>query len=126
MSGHYFLVILAFLIAQFFMASVNVYIYQKEKDVDYWTALTSYFKSEIGFFIVGFAAIFGIMFILSDFVDLSITRADLLSLEKLSLKQNLQLYFKTTAFFVGAFIQYIAFVFRKKGKQAIDKVADKL
>jgi hypothetical protein len=83
-------------------------------------------KAEIGYFIIGVFGIVSILFILSDFVDLSITRKDLLTKDGLNWKENLRLYFKTTSLFLGGFVQYIAFVWKKKGKDAIDKIADKV
>jgi hypothetical protein len=126
MQHPYLQLFLAFVIAQGAMASMNVYSYQKEKNIDYWPAMVAYLKAEIGYFIIGAFAMAAICFIMPEFVDLHTTRADLLSKEKLDWKDKLQLYFKTSALLIGGFVQYIAFVYRKKGKAAIDKVADKL
>lgn len=126
MDNHYWIVLCAFLLAQSLMASIMVYNYQKAKEISYVNALFTYLKSEFGFFVVGIMGILTILFILSDFIDLSVTRHDLLSIKNLTWKQNLQLYFKTTSFFLGAFVQYLAFKFKDKGKDAIDKVADNL
>jgi len=118
--------LLGFLLAQLLMVSIMVYNYQKEKDVPYLVALRTYFKAELGFFIIGLLGISSVLFILSDFIDLSVTKKDLLTIEGRSLKQNLQLYFKTASIIIGGFIQYIAFIYKKKGKAAIDKLADKI
>lgn len=126
MNQHYWQVALAFIIAQLLMASINVYLYQQKIKIDYWAALKTYFSAELGYFIIGIFSILAIMFIMSDFIDLSVTRKDLLSKESLTWKENLQAYFKTCAFVVGAFVQYIAFKFKDKGKDAIDKASDKL
>jgi len=126
MSHPYLQLFFAFLIAQGAMASMNVYTYQKEKNIDYILALKTYFKAEVGYFIIGAFVIAAVCFIMPEFVDLHVTREDLLSKEKLSWKDTLQLYFKTSALGIGGFVQYIAFISRKKGKEAIDKVADKL
>lgn len=123
---HYAEMLLAFALAQLLMAAIMVYDYQKEKNIDYHIALRTYFKAEVGYFIIGLLGISCVLFIVSDFVDLSITRKDLLTKESLNWKENLRLYFKTASLFVGGFVQYIAFVWKKKGKAAIDKVADKV
>ena len=123
---HYLQVLLGFVIAQLLMASLTVYKYQKEKNISYGTAWRTYMYAELGFFIIGICSIAAILFVMSDYIDLSVNRKDLLSKESLTWKENLQLYFKTSAFIIGAFVQYIAFIFRDKGKVAIDKVADKL
>lgn len=122
MSGQYVIVICAFLLAQILMTSIVVYRYQKDKDISYDKALITYLKAEVGFFIIGLIGVVSLCFILSDWIDLSLTKKDLLSIEHRTFKQNLQLYFKTSAFVLGGFIQYIAFVWRDKGKIAIDKI----
>ena len=126
MNKHYLIMLLGFFLAQLLMVSIMVYNYQKEKDVPYLVALRTYLKAELGFFIIGLLGISSVLFILSDFIDLSVTKKDLLTIEGKSLKQNLQLYFKTASFVIGGFIQYIAFIYKKKGKAAIDKLADKI
>lgn len=122
MSGQYVIVICAFVLAQLLMTSIVVYRYQKDKDITYNKALITYLKAETGFFIIGLIGVISVCFILSDWIDLSLTKKDLLSIEHRTLKENLQLYFKTSAFVLGGFIQYIAFVWRDKGKIAIDKI----
>lgn len=124
MSKQYLVVIIAFILAQLLMTSIVVYRYQKDKQIGYRTALLTYLKAEIGFFIIGIIGVTSICFILSDWVDLSLTKHDLLSIEHRTLKENMQLYFKTTSFVLGGFIQYLAFVWRDKGKVAIDKVIE--
>lgn len=125
-NNHYLEVFVAFLLAQSLMASIMVYTYQKKKSIGYIDALLTYFKAEVGFFVIGVIGISTILFILSDFIDLSITRHDLLSIENLTWKQNLQLYFKTSSVCLGAFVQYLAFKLKDKGKAAIDKVVDNI
>lgn len=125
MNAHYFDMLLAFLIAQLLMASINVYTYQLNKSIDYWSAVKAYFKAEIGYFIIGLLAVCAVLFVLSDLIDLSVSRKDLLNKTSLTWKENLQLYFKTSALFIGAFVQYMAFKFKEKGKAAIDKAVDK-
>lgn len=124
MTQHYYDVLFAFLLAQLLMVSVNVYFYQKQKEITYWLALKTYMWAEIGYFIIGIVAVCGLLFILSDFIDLSISRKDLLTKETLTWKEDLIVYFKTTAFCVGAFLQYIVFKLKEKGKAAIDKKVD--
>lgn len=126
MNKHYADMFFAFLLAQSLITAIMVYNYQKEKSIDYVKALTVYIKAEVGYFIIGVIGISCILFILSDFVNLSITREDLLTKGGLTWKENLQLYFKSSSLLVGGFVQYIAFVYKKKGKDAIDKIADNL
>lgn len=126
MYVHYVEMFFGFILAQGLITSIMVYNYQKEKNIDYGAALTAYFKAEVGYFIIGIVGILCIIFFLSDFVDLSITRQDLITKGSLTWKENLQLYFKTASIFIGGFVQYIAFIYKKKGKDAIDKIAEKI
>lgn len=126
MNKHYLIVIMAFLLAQALMTSIMVYNYQKEKDTTWWKSLTSYMRAEIGYFIIGLVGIVSVCFLLSDFIDLSLTKSDLENVKDKNWKVLLQLYFKTSSFIIGGFIQYIAFKYRDKGKVAIDKAAEKI
>lgn len=125
MSKQYLIVFFAFLLAQLLMVSIMVYNYQKEKNIGYGMALYTYLKAEIGYFIVGFMGILCVCFILSDWIDLNLTKQDLESIVHRTLKENLQLYFKTGSFVISSFIQYIAFKYRERGKTAIDNVIEK-
>lgn len=126
MTSQYLQVLLAFLLAQSLLTSIMVYNYQKEKNISWRKAMVTYLNAEVGYFVIGLVAIFGVLFVMSDFIDLTVTKQDILSLESRSWKQNLQLYFKSVAFLVGGFVQYIAFIYKKKGKAAIDKIADNI
>lgn len=126
MNSHYIIVLLAFLLAQGLMTSIMVYNYQKEKHIKYREALFAYLEAELGYFIVGLVGIFCVLFVLSDFIDLSLTREELKNAPQKNWKVLMQLYFKTSSFIIGGFIQYIAFKYRDKGKKAIDDAADKV
>lgn len=126
MSIYYLNTIVAFLLGQFLTTAIVVYLFQKEKSIDYFSAMQTYIKAEIGYFIIGLFGIIAVCFVLSDYIDLKITKADLLVIKERTFKENMQLYFKTYALIVGSFIQLIAFKFRDKGKQAIVNVSDKI
>lgn len=124
--NNYFTIIVAFLIGQFAYTTITVYILQKDKDIDYFTAYKAYMKKEIGWFIVAFAGLACVLFVLNDFLDLSIKRKDLLNKDVLTLKEKIIFYFRTGALFVGAFIQHLLFMVFKKGKEEIKKVNDQI
>lgn len=126
MNKHYLMVWAAFLLAQALITSIMVYRDQKNKKIDWWPAMKSYCTAEFGFFVIGFIGIGCICFILSDFIDLSLTKEELLSREKQNWKVLLQVYFKTTSLVIGGFIQYISFTYKDRGSKLIDKAADKL
>lgn len=124
MNNYYFIGLSAFILAQLLMASINVYNYQKKKEIKYLAALSAYVQAEVGYFIIGIIGIFCVCFILKDFININITEEDLRHIEKRTWKENMQLYFRSSAFFIGAFIQYLAFKYRTTGKKAIDKAID--
>jgi hypothetical protein len=126
MNQHYFIVLFAFLLGQMLMTSIQVYNYQKDLKIDYDKALVTYLKAEVGYFIVGLVGIICVCFILSDFIDLRVTKDDLKKIASRTWKENLQLYFKTSSFVIGCFIQFIAFKYKDKGKDAIDKAVNKI
>lgn len=126
MNQHYFTVLLAFLLGQLLITSIQVYIYQKDKHIEWLPAMQAYMKAEMGYFIVGFSTVLCICFILPDWIDLSITKEDLKSMANKTWKENLQLYFKTASLIIGSFAQLIAFKFKDKGKTAIDNAANKI
>lgn len=126
MNQHYLTMIFAFLLGQSLITSIMVYNYQKDLHIDWLTAMKTYMKAEVGYFIVGFITVLCICFILSDFIDLSVTKADLQKVADKTWKENLQLYFKTASFILGSFAQYIAFKYKDKGKDAIDKAVTKI
>lgn len=126
MNKHYYIVCAAFLLAQFLMTSVMVYDYQKKKDISWYNAMRAYITAEFGYFVIGAIGIACVCFILSDFIDLALTKKDLISMEHRGWKENLQLYFKTGSFVISSFIQYIVFKYRDKGKVAIDNAVNKM
>lgn len=124
MNSYYYSTVVGVLLAQFFMASMLVYDYQKQKEIPYFNALKVYFKAEVGWFIIAIFGLFLILFILPDIIDIDINRSDLNDKAVLTWKEKAQKYFRITIIFVGAFIQYLGFKFRKSGKQAIDKAVE--
>lgn len=114
-----------FVLGQGLMMAMNVYSYQKDMHIEYKQALKAYTKAEIGYFVIAGIGLLVLLFIMSDFLDLTISKKDLRQLDVLNLKQKLQLYFKTGSVLFGMFIQFIAFKVRKTGKEAIDNAVIK-
>ena len=102
------------------MASINIYFFQQKKDITWMNAARAYWVAEIGFYVVGMFGAAVVLFIMSEFIDLNITKEDLRHKESITAKENIQKHFKTVMAFIGMFIQYIAFQVRKRGKTAID------
>lgn len=113
-------------IGQGLMTSIMVYNYQKELKISYWKAVGAYLEAEVGFYVIGAFGLLALLFIMSEFIDLHITKEDLRSITAKSWKENLQLFFKTASLLVGLFVQYIAFKVRSVGKVAIDNASAKL
>lgn len=119
---YYIIIMAAVVLGQTFLACVLSWIYQKKNDdIDYFQAISIYFKKEVGsfFVIISFTAL--LMFVLSDWMNLSTTKEMLLSIEKRSRFEEAQLRFRTVAVFYGVFAQWFAFLFYKGGVNAILK-----
>lgn len=114
-----------FILGQSLMMAMNVYTYQKDMYIEYKQAVKAYAKAEVGYFIIAGIGLLVMLFVMSDFLDLTISKEDLKQLDVLNLKQKLQLYFKTGSVLLGMFIQFIAFKVRKTGKEAIDNAVIK-
>lgn len=124
--SNYTIMIVAFILGQLGYASVSIYIIQNNvTGINYWQAVGQYCKKEVGSFIMAACGWAIIMFIASDWIDVNITRKDLLNKESLSVKEKLIVYQRTVAVVLGAFIQHLIYVAFKKGKKAIHDYAQK-
>lgn len=123
---HYIQLFLGVIIGQGLITSILVYNYQKELKIEYNKALSTYIHAEKGFYVIGMFMLIALLFVMSEFINLNVTKQDLTSVEAKNWKQNLQMYFKTTSLLVGMFVQYIAFKVRSVGKIAIDNAAAKM
>lgn len=124
--NNYITIVIAFLIGQFAYNTITVYNLQRGLDIGFWSAYKAYMKKETGWFVVALAGLCCVLFVLSDYLDLNIKRADLINKEVLTIKEKIVVYFRTIALGVGAFIQHIIFLVYKKGKQEIHKANEKL
>mgnify|MGYP000222701852 CR=1 FL=1 len=124
--NNYLTIVIAFFIGQFSYTTITVYNLQRGKDISFWSAYVAYMKKETGWFVVAIAGLCCLLFILSDFLDLSLKKSDLINKETLSYKEKIVVYFRTIALCAGAFIQHIIFAVYNKGKKEIEKVNDKI
>jgi hypothetical protein len=119
---YYFLLLFAVIIGQTFLAAVSAWVFQKGNDnIDYPKALQLYFKKEMGTFFVILTFTLMLMFVLSDWMDLATSRTDLIAKGALTKFEQAQKNFRTVAVVYGVFAQWIAFLFYKGGKNAIEK-----
>lgn len=126
MLNNYLTIIIAFFLGQFAYTTATVYLLQKNKPISYGQAFKAYITKEIGWFIVALAGVSCILFISSDYIDLSIKRSDLLNKEVLTLKEKIIVYFRTISLCVGAFVQHLLFLWLKKGKTAVHELNEKI
>lgn len=123
---YYFLLLAAVIIGQTFTGCISAWFFQLKNDkIDYLTALKLYFRKEFGSFFVVLSFTVLLMFILSDWMNLNTSRAELLAKGELTKFEKAQVYFKTVAVIYGAFAQWIAYFFYKKGKTAIEQYGKK-
>lgn len=117
---YYLLLIAAVIIGQSFFSSVSVWYFQRDiKELNYFKALQLYFKREIGSYFVVILLTMMVMFVLSDWMDLTTTRAELIAKGTLTRFEKAQEKFRTYATGFGIFAQWIAFVLYKGGRNAI-------
>lgn len=119
---YYLLLLLAVIIGQSFWASATVWYHQNQNEnLNFFKALIVYFKKEVGSYVVVLLLTILIMFVLSDYMDLNVSRADLIAKGSLSKWENAQKMFRTYASEYGVFAQLVASLFYKGGVQAIMK-----
>lgn len=116
------LLIVAVFLAQAFIAALAVYRVQLSNEkINYRQALQLYFQANMARYVLVAVCVLILSFILSDYMDLSLTRADLRAkgIEALNRVERIQLYFKSYAIAVGAFIEVLAVVLYKAGFKSI-------
>lgn len=119
---YYLLLWVAVIIGQLFFAVAAVWVWQKKNpNINYFQALKVYFEKEVGTYTLVLAATIIISFILSDWMDLSISKQELMSKNELTRFEYWQAKFRTAATIFGTFAHLLAAIFFKSGKEAIVK-----
>lgn len=121
MNNHYLIIVGGWLVGQFVYAACSIYSLQNKRDITYWKAAQLYLSSEIGSFILAFSGLLVLLFIANDFVDVKITRADLLNKAALTWKEKLIVYQHCSAFVLGMLSQHLIYAVFKKGKKKIEE-----
>lgn len=117
---YYLILIAATIIGQTFTAAFLSWKYQLTNDlIEYPKAFKIYLHKNVGTFSVIVSFTLMLLFALSDWMDMSMTKQQLLSIEKRTRFQEAQLKFRTVALFYGVFAQGIASLFYKGGELAI-------
>lgn len=124
MNNHYAIISGGWLVGQLAYAACSIYVLQRNKDINYWKAARLYLNSEIGSFIMAFSGLLVILFIAGDYIDVKITRHDLLDKETLTWKERFIYFQRTVSIGIGAFIQHIIYAAFKKGKKKIEQYED--
>jgi hypothetical protein len=124
---YYTLLLAAVLFGQLFVASLMIYYYQsKNENINYIKASTIYFRKSVARYVMIFSFTILVMFVLSDFMDLNITRADLMAKDKLSKFESAQKNFRTVASVYGMFAELILTLVYKGIGRAIIQYGTKL
>ena len=120
MIHYYLLLLLAVIIGQSFFASIVTWYYQRNNPmITYRQAFSLYIKKEAGTFIVILCFTLILMFVLSDYMDLTLSKAELIAKGKLNRFESIQKSFRTYAVIYGVFAQFFAVLFYKGGIKAI-------
>lgn len=117
---YYLLLISAVILGQSFLGAISAWVFQRKNDaITYWKALNLYMKKEVGTFVVIVTFTLMLMFVLSDFMDLTKSRAELIAKGQLNRFEEAQKFFRTVAVVYGVFAQWLAYLFYKGGRNAI-------
>lgn len=118
---YYIILLLAVVLGQTFLAAMSAWVFQRKNEaISYKKALELYFKKEVGTFFVIISFTLLLMFVLSDYMDLTKTRAELIAKGELNRFEQAQKFFRTVAVLYGVFAQWLAYLFYKGGKKAIE------
>lgn len=118
----YFLLWVAVILGQLFVSNITVWHYQRSNsNINFFQALKVYFQKEVGTYMVITTFTMLLTFILSDWMDLSLSKADLLSKVELNRYEEIQKKFRTYATVYGMFAQLIAGMVYQGGKNAIQQ-----
>jgi nicotinamide riboside transporter PnuC len=108
------------MIAQALVTGIGVYIWQlKNSNIEYWQAVRLYYKKSKGRYVIVLLATIALMFMLTDWMNLNMTRAELLAKGALTRTEKIQLQFKTWALGIGSVIEVAAMLFYRGAIQAI-------
>lgn len=119
---YYLLLISATILGQLFVASIGIYYYQLQNDcIGYWKAAKIFANKQLAvwFVIILFTMI--ILFVLPDWMDLSLSRATLEAKTTLTRFEKLQKIYRTFAVVYGVGAQWIALLAFKGTRNAILK-----
>lgn len=122
MIQYILLLIVAVFLAQAFIAAFAVYRVQlANENINYIKALQLYFKANMARYVLVAVCVLILCFILSDYMDLSLTRDDLRAkgIKELTRVELIQLRFKSYSIAVGVFIEVIAVLLYKAGFKSI-------
>lgn len=126
MNYYQIVIIEAFVLGQIFFGLVCAWYLQLDKpELNYFDALRVFIKKEIGGFLVSVSFLSLVVFVLSDFINLNLTKQDLMLKQNRTNLENAQLYFRTVASFLGVFAQWLAFYVFKRGKKGIEDASKK-
>lgn len=110
----------AVLLGQLFVSSIAIWYYQsKNENVDYWKATKIYTHKQFPTFVAILTFTFLIMFVLSEWIDISKSRAELISTADIGYVEKIQKFFKTASAIFGIGAQWIVLVVYKKTRNAI-------
>lgn len=123
---YYLILVAAVIIGQTFTAAYLSWKYQTANDlIDYRKAFSIYVHKNIGAFFVIISFTLILLFIISDWMDMSLTKTELLSKVKRTKFEEAQLKFRTVAIVYGVFAQLIASLLYKGGEVAIKNYGKK-
>lgn len=122
---YYLLLIVAWILGQGLYTAITVWRLQKDLPISYGAAFRAYVVKETGGYVVSLIFMLIIVFLLPEFLNLKMSKSDLLSKDERTWIERVQLYFRTASTLLGMFSLHIAYSIYKKGKKEIQDRAAK-
>jgi hypothetical protein len=124
---YYLYLLISVLLGQLLVAAIAVYYYQsKNPHINYWKAVQVYLAKSIPVYAVIMAITFIVMFLLSDYMDLNLSRADLIAKDKLTKFELAQKNFRLLAICFGIAAELVALIVYKGVRLAVLDYGKKL
>lgn len=124
--NNYLVLLFGFIIGQMTLTVIGSYFLQRTKEgIDFPQAIKVFMHKEVGNYAVAICGLIILMFMLSDYVDPKLTRAELLTKAALTWREKAIVYSRTFSVVFGCFSQFILLLAFKRGIKGINEYAAK-
>lgn len=123
---YYLILTFAVILGQLFAAAIYIYLWQAKNDmIGYSKASELYVKKNIPAYVIILLFTILIMFVMSDYMDMNLSRAELIAKGRLTRFENIQANFRLYSIAYGVFAEVLIAMLYKKAKNEITNYAGK-